>query len=784
MAKSKETIEDRQLAQGVMLGKSFFEKKENRLLTLFLKGFVVYMLTMGSIGFYLSAFGIEYNTILCHVVIFVMAIFCASLYYRLLVENLGYLVLLALFGFLVMIFRTYINSGFYAIVNITTDKASQFFNTDIQRLYNEQIGNRYVTVSCVVIFIGIVLDIFLNVYISRRMQYITVCFFIMGLNMIPLYLIAEPDMFYSIMIIAGMAMAYVFRSGKHYSPQVSVKRYSYVFEEKGKKRKSIFGKIKEKEISYVYDVKAMVQAGIIAMCFVLISVVFASAFKPKENFNVGYEGNKYKQVTMAAMSTFLIDGWSGFYRRNQDTGGMNSGRLGDVSTVYLDYETDLVVQLTPYSYDKIYLKSFTGGRYNPYENTWTSVNQLNDYNTEDRAEAEALADAYYAGETNTAQAIMKIKNVGADNRQSYLPYYTFEESESDKNGFKFLEVYPRVDGNDTWVEDEQYTDGKPYNEMDLYVPEENFEAIEYIVSKLGWLGTNDDIIAKLKAYFQEEIPYTIRPGKTPRDEDFVNYFVLDNQKGYCAHFATTAVLVLRYMGIPARYVEGYAIDYNQITDGELVEGASYEDYYSGYSLLGDTALVEVNVTDADAHAWVEVYDNNYGWIPVEVTPVGEVEEVEDFWSMFEEIMGDGETETADEIITDGEGFKISDKLIRSICYVIIGLLFGVAVILLAVKGTKKIIFFAKFNKAGNSDKLIMKYSMVCQKKRKRDKEFREKINYRQQIEYFCSCGEISEDAKAGKEEIIIILEKAGFSGKNISDEEYQKSIEWLKNARV
>ena len=98
MAKKQETIEDRQLCQGVMLGKSFFEKKENRIFTLFLKGFVVYLLTMGSIGFYLSALGIEYNTILCHTVIFVMAILCACLYYRLLVENLGYLILLFVFG--------------------------------------------------------------------------------------------------------------------------------------------------------------------------------------------------------------------------------------------------------------------------------------------------------------------------------------------------------------------------------------------------------------------------------------------------------------------------------------------------------------------------------------------------------------------------------------------------------------------------------------------------------------------------------------------------------------
>ena len=44
------------------------------------------------------------------------------------------------------------------------------------------------TVTFVALFIGIVLDILLNVYISRRMQYVTAIVIIMCLNLIPLYL--------------------------------------------------------------------------------------------------------------------------------------------------------------------------------------------------------------------------------------------------------------------------------------------------------------------------------------------------------------------------------------------------------------------------------------------------------------------------------------------------------------------------------------------------------------------------------------------------------------------
>ncbi|MBQ8167274.1 MAG: hypothetical protein IJZ96_09605, partial [Lachnospiraceae bacterium] len=143
--KDKDKALDIVVCEGIKLSKSIYETKENRLFTLLIKGFVVYLLSMGSIGFYLSAFStIEYNVVLCHVVIFIMAMFSALLYYRLLTENVGYLIVLILFCILVYKFRTYINSGFYAIVNTTVDGAAQYFNIDIQRVYNEQIEDRYV----------------------------------------------------------------------------------------------------------------------------------------------------------------------------------------------------------------------------------------------------------------------------------------------------------------------------------------------------------------------------------------------------------------------------------------------------------------------------------------------------------------------------------------------------------------------------------------------------------------------------------------------------------------
>lgn len=90
--------------------------------------------------------------------------------------------------------------------------------------------------------------------------------------------------------------------------------------------------------------------------------------------------------------------------------------------------------------------------------------------------------------------------------------------------------------------------------------------------------------------------YDLSTPAQPLGEDFVSYFLTESHQGYCAHYATAATLILREMGVPARFVSGYAAD--------LVSGQS------------------VNVPDQNAHAWVEIYVDGFGWQPVDVTPAG------------------------------------------------------------------------------------------------------------------------------------------------------------------
>lgn len=111
------------------------------------------------------------------------------------------------------------------------------------------------------------------------------------------------------------------------------------------------------------------------------------------------------------------------------------------------------------------------------------------------------------------------------------------------------------------------------------------------------------LAAVVNAFLRQYLTYSLDLGTLPEGEDPVNYFLLQSHKGYCVHFASAAVLLLRKMGVPARYVSGYV--------------AKVQDF----KRVGDA--YEASVKDSDAHAWAEIYLEQVGWIPIDVTPGNE-----------------------------------------------------------------------------------------------------------------------------------------------------------------
>lgn len=93
-------------------------------------------------------------------------------------------------------------------------------------------------------------------------------------------------------------------------------------------------------------------------------------------------------------------------------------------------------------------------------------------------------------------------------------------------------------------------------------------------------------------YQKENIPYP------EENEDYVDQFLFETHRGYCDNFSSSMVVLLRAAGIPARWVKGYS-------NGEFIEKVD------GISVY--------DITNSNAHSWVEVFFPNVGWVPFEPT---------------------------------------------------------------------------------------------------------------------------------------------------------------------
>jgi protein-glutamine gamma-glutamyltransferase len=111
-------------------------------------------------------------------------------------------------------------------------------------------------------------------------------------------------------------------------------------------------------------------------------------------------------------------------------------------------------------------------------------------------------------------------------------------------------------------------------------------------------------VHRVITHFQVNHEYTL--GITiPPDTDPLTYFLLERPPAHCEYFASGAAILLRLGGVPCRYVTGY-VAREQNTDG-------------GYWLA----------RSRDAHAWVEVWDEEQGWVTVEATPASGVPQGEE-----------------------------------------------------------------------------------------------------------------------------------------------------------
>ncbi len=140
----------------------------------------------------------------------------------------------------------------------------------------------------------------------------------------------------------------------------------------------------------------------------------------------------------------------------------------------------------------------------------------------------------------------------------------------------------------------------PPDTSDRHVPAGEIPALKRVISELGLRGLSlKQTLQRVQTFFQRHFTYSLeqeqdfpsQPGQTP-----ISRFLLLTRRGHCEYFATATVLLLRQLGIPARYAVGYAVH----------EARGHGKYI---------------VRQRDAHAWCLVWNGQTKlWQDFDTTP--------------------------------------------------------------------------------------------------------------------------------------------------------------------
>jgi hypothetical protein len=130
----------------------------------------------------------------------------------------------------------------------------------------------------------------------------------------------------------------------------------------------------------------------------------------------------------------------------------------------------------------------------------------------------------------------------------------------------------------------------------LQLPESiTMRTIEFAAYLTDGLDNQYDKVIAITKYLRDNVEYQETVPQLPNDREPIDWFLFAYRKGFCNYYATSEVVLLRSIGVPARLAVGFA-------QGE------YQEETNGYI-----------VREKDAHAWPEVYFPNIGWVEFEPT---------------------------------------------------------------------------------------------------------------------------------------------------------------------
>lgn len=593
----------------------------------YLKVFLVIMCFFGVFGAtfsFITSFDLEIHKLMIITFMILFIALFSTIFFKRKYTNILIIAINIVYILLYFLFK---NIVIYGVINICNEINNKLISVtggillDISSLVSEEINiNLEASMGISLIFIMFIITEAVCYSIIYKNNFILLLIVTLPCIEIGVFFAIMPDILPFLMLIICWIVASSFSIFK-----VSLKnKEEFKYNKRKKKYYYANGEVKRN-----IKIKSGIILAIISfLLFFLVFLVY-----PKEK----YLGNKELMDTKREMAQYINNAeYEKLLSLFSDTatGGINGGKLGSVDSIEYDNKTDLIVKVDQFNED-IYLKGYVGEVYTgrSWENISSSTYRkykklLSDICTQNlnyEAAEQYISKIYknilsdnYNQYLNEEKKIIQIENVGANNKYIYAPYNANYESNKDifnfhndsfvspkanKKSYSFY-YYPYEFDNYLYTQfNEEYLDKEnKYREYvyDVYtkLPESTLNKVKEEYEDLGKRDdySVDDKIELAKEIINSETSYTLSPGKLPRGKDFVEYFLFENKKGYCTHYASSACVLLRMWGVPSRYVEGYLV--------------------KGYGALNN----EVSVKDSSAHAWVEVYIDEIGWRIVDVTP--------------------------------------------------------------------------------------------------------------------------------------------------------------------
>ena len=327
------------------------------------------------------------------------------------------------------------------------------------------------------------------------------------------------------------------------------------------------------------------------------------------------------------------------HKKNYETDAnpMPEGKVSKAGSFEAGTETALEVSET--AWETTYLKGFVGEDYDG--SSWVRIRDEGVVQDADLFYwlhkngfyAQTQTGAAYSAAGSEANSFVSVTNHRACRNYCYLPYgvsaedssfldadaigdlniqttepalsedniYPVTSGAADESRVLQKELRTKDDGTDDAVSrylDQEEAYRNYCKRRYLSIPEDVKKAIE------GCLGEQKELqpaeaMETILAYMNKSLRYSEKSAAAG-NEDFIVKFLTKTEKGYAIHYASAAVMMLRYFGIPARYAEGF-----------IVPDTLYLDV---------PEMGTVDVTMRYSHAWAEYYLDGVGWLPFETVP--------------------------------------------------------------------------------------------------------------------------------------------------------------------